>query len=42
VRGEYFSRKGAKIAKSQRRVKYSDTPEEFDPSLRLCDLCAFA
>jgi hypothetical protein len=31
-----FSRKGAKSAKAQRRVKYFGVP------LRLCDLCAFA
>jgi hypothetical protein len=37
-----ISRKGAKIAKAQRRVKDSDMPEAFDAPLRLCDLCAFA
>jgi hypothetical protein len=29
-------------AKAQRRVKASDATEEFNPPLRLCDLCAFA
>jgi len=36
------SRKDAKIAKAQRRVKDSDAPKNFDPPLRLCDLCVFA
>jgi len=37
-----ISRKDAKIAKAQRRVKDSDALEAFDPPLRLCDLCVFA
>ncbi len=36
---EKFSRKDAKIAKAQRRVKASDAPEGFDPPLRSLRLC---
>ncbi len=36
------SRKDAKIAKTQRQVKFLGRVRVFDPALRLCDLCAFA
>jgi hypothetical protein len=39
---ENISRKDAKIAKAQRRVKASDAPEGFDAPLRLFALCVFA
>jgi hypothetical protein len=37
-----ISRKDAKIAKTQRRIKDQDAIQEFDPPLRLGDLCVFA